>query len=123
MNKKERPILSDLVNAGTSDVEKFQNEVIRPIIKMQHNLLVASFKNYLQKRKIDFLALSDPKKRSRISSVFKTDNTYKNTILGFIIGHFSLEEYAFYIANSSEINKRILQISSQRICDSIQELN
>ena len=123
MNKKERPILSDLVNAGTSDIEKFQNEVIRPIIKMQHNLLVASFKNYLQKRKIDFLALSDPKKRSRISSVFKTDNTYKNTILGFIIGHFSLEEYAFYIANSSEINKRILQISSQRICDSIQELN
>ena len=90
---------------------------------MQHNLLIASFKNYLQKRKIDFPAISDPKKRSRISSVFKTDNTYKNTILGFIIGHFSLEEYAFYIANSSEINKRILQITSQRIRDSIQELN
>jgi hypothetical protein len=123
MHKKERPLLPDLVNAGTSDIEKFQNEVIRPIIKMQHNLLIASFKNYLQKRKIDFPAISDPKKRSRISSVFKTDNTYKNTILGFIIGHFSLEEYAFYIANSSEINKRILQITSQRIRDSIQELN
>ncbi len=123
MNKKERPILPDLVNPRTSDVEKFQNEVIRPIIKMQHNLLIASFKNYLQKRKIDFPAISDPKKRSRISSVFKTDNAYKNTILGFIIGHFSLEEYAFYMANSSEINKRILQITSQRIRDSIQELN
>lgn len=123
MHKKERPLLPDLVNAGTSDIEKFQNEVIRPIIKMQHNLLIASFKNYLQKRKIDFSAISDSKKRSRISSVFKTDNTYKNTILGFIIGHFSLEEYAFYIANSSEINKRILQITSQRIRDSIQELN
>jgi hypothetical protein len=123
MHKKERPILPDLVNPRTSDVEKFQNEVVRPIIKMQHNLLIASFKNYLQKRKIDFPAISDSKKRSRISSVFKTDNAYKNTILGFIIGHFSLEEYAFYIANSSEINKRILQITSQRIRDSIQELN
>jgi len=48
MTKKERPILSDLVNAGTSDVEKFQNEVIRPIIKMQHNLLIAFFKSYVQ---------------------------------------------------------------------------
>ena len=62
MTKKERPILSDLVNAGTSDVEKFQNEVIRPIIKMQHNLLIAFFESYVQQRKIDFISLTLEKK-------------------------------------------------------------
>ncbi len=54
MDKKERPIIADLLNDGTLEIEKFQNEVIRPIIKMQHNLFVGVFKNYLQKRKIDF---------------------------------------------------------------------
>ena len=61
MNKKERPVLENLVNVGTTEIEKFQNEVLRPIIKMQHNLLIASFNNYIQKRKIDFLVLSEQK--------------------------------------------------------------
>ncbi|PQJ81344.1 glyoxalase [Polaribacter glomeratus] len=122
MKNKERPILADLVNAGTLDIEKFQNEIIRPIIKMQHHLLVASFQNYLQKRKIDFSNLTEQKKRSRISSIYKTDNNFKNLTLGFIIGHFSLDEFAFYTANISEVHKRVLQITTQRIKDSILEL-
>ena len=123
MNKKERPIIADLVNAGTSDIEKFQNEVIRPVIKMQHELLISSLKNYLQKRKVDFSILPDKKKRSKISSIYKTDNNYKNMTLGFVIGQFSMGEFTFYSENSSEINKRILQITSQRIKDSISEVS
>ncbi len=123
MNKKERPIIADLVNAGTSDIEKFQNEVIRPVIKMQHELLIGSLKNYLQKRKVDFSVLPDKKKRSKISSIYKTDNNYKNMTLGFVIGQFSMDEFKFYADNSSEINKRILQITSQRIKDSISEVS
>ncbi|WP_237588812.1 glyoxalase [Polaribacter sargassicola] len=122
MIKKERPILEDLVQEGTSEMEKFQNEVLRPIIKMQHNLLISAFKQYLRKRKVDFTDLPDKKKRSKISSVFKTDNNYKNINLGFIIGHFSSEEFIFYADNSSEINRRILQIVSQRIKDSVLEI-
>ena len=123
MDKKERPIIADLVNAGTSDIEKFQNEVIRPVIKMQHDLLISSLKNYLQKRKVDFSVLPDKKKRSKISSIYKTDNNYKNMTLGFVIGQFSMDEFKFYADNSSEINKRILQITSQRIKDSISEVS
>jgi hypothetical protein len=122
MIKKERPILLGLIKESTSDIEKFQNNNLRPIIKMQHSLLVASFKNYLEKRNVDFSILTEPKRRSRVSSIFKTDNTYKNISLGFIIGHFSLEEFKFYINHSSEINRRILQITAQRIKDSLSEI-
>jgi hypothetical protein len=123
MKNNQRPILSDLVNAGTLDIEKFQNEIIRPIIKMQHQLLISSFQNYVQKRKIDFSTLTEKKKRSRISSIYKTDNNYKNLTLGFIIGHFTFEEFTFYAANVSEVHKRILQIITQRIKDSIAYIN
>ncbi len=48
---KERPVLTNLVNEGTSDIEKFQNEILRPIIKMQHELLIAFLKVSYKKEK------------------------------------------------------------------------
>ena len=122
MTKKERPILSDLVNAGTSDVERFQNEVIRPIIKMQHNLLIAFFKSYVQQRKIDFISLTLEKKTKHIRSMLTKDINFKNILLGSIIGHFSMDEFSFYHQNTSEVNRRIVQITKQRLQDSISEL-
>ena len=50
MNKKERPILKNLIKEDTSELEYFQNITIRPIIKMQHDLLILSLSNYLKKR-------------------------------------------------------------------------
>ena len=40
MNKKERPIIKNLINELTTEIESFQNTTIRPIIKMQ--TLIAS---------------------------------------------------------------------------------
>jgi hypothetical protein len=119
---KERPELVNLVNKNTTDVEKFQNEVLRPIIKMQHYLLIAFFENYLQKRKIDFKALSKEKKKLKIKSIFEKDINFKNLILGIVVGHFSVNEYLYYTQSSSEFNKRVLQIIIQRFQDSILEI-
>jgi hypothetical protein len=43
MSNKVRPVLKNLINSNTSDLERFQNQVIRPIIKMQNNLLTVFF--------------------------------------------------------------------------------
>ncbi len=44
---KERPVLQDLIKDNMSVIELFQNQTLRPVIKMQHDLLIASFKNYI----------------------------------------------------------------------------
>lgn len=118
MKSKVRPQLSDLVNTGTLEIEKFQNEAIRPIIKMQHNLLIILFKNYIKKRKIDFHNLKIEKQKAKINSILTKDIIFKNLILGSIIGHFSDEELTLYLKDSSELKKRILQIIKQRLQDS-----
>lgn len=120
--KKERPILQDLVSESTTETEVFQNSVLRPIIKMQHHLLIAFFKTYLIKRKVDFTNLSEQKKRAKIKSVLEKDLQFKNQILGTVLGHFSLDEYKIYQNNSSEFNRRIKQIIIKRLQDSIDEL-
>ncbi|MFK8060084.1 MAG: glyoxalase [Polaribacter sp.] len=122
MTKKERPILSNLVQEGTTEIEKFQNEVLRPIIKMQHNFLISFFKNNTEKRKIIFDELPNDKKKKVIRTSLTKDINFKNILLGSIIGHFSLDELEFYQQNTSEINRRILQIVKQRLQDSISEI-
>jgi hypothetical protein len=123
MNKKEKPILSELVNAGTSDIEKFQNEAIRPIIKMQHNLLIILFQNYLKHRKINFNNLKKEKQKERINIILTKDTNFKNILLGIVIGHFSKNELMFYTKNTSELKRRIIQIVNQRSQDSLLDLS
>jgi len=119
---KERPVLEDLIKDNMSALELFQNQTLRPVIKMQHDLLIASFNMYKAKRKIDFSSLTDQKKRSKSKAVFVKDINYKNLTLGFIIGAFSLEEFAYYSLNASELNKRIIQIVIRRVQDSLTEI-
>lgn len=112
---KERPLLSNLVNENTTETEKFQNEVLRPIIKMQNDLLIALLKAYLKKRKVDFNVLSEPNKKSIIKSIFQKNMNLKNLLLGIVLGNFSLDEFLFYEKKASEFNKRIIQIIIQRL--------
>ena len=55
---KERPILQDLIKENMSALELFQNQTLRPVIKMQHGLLISAFKNYIAKRKMDLSTLT-----------------------------------------------------------------
>ena len=122
MNKKERPIIKDLVKKHTTEIESFQNTIVRPIIKMQHPLLVASFKNYLEKRKVDLQSCSDLEINNKIKSIYNKDISYRNISLGLIIGHLSTSEFSYYINYSSEINKRIIKIIHQRVHNSLSEI-
>ena len=50
MNDKLRPVLKNLINSNTSDLERFQNEVIRPIIKtIANNIGWISFSEIYKK--------------------------------------------------------------------------
>jgi predicted histidine transporter YuiF (NhaC family) len=114
---KERPILNNIVSEKTLEIETFQNAILRPIIKMQHELILALFQNYVTKRKIQFATIDDQKKRDIIQNIFEKDINFKHVVLGIFIGHFSSEEFEVYVKRSSEFHKRIIQITIQRILD------
>lgn len=127
MNKRSenlhtiRPIIASakIYDAMSSD-EKFQNETLRPIIKMQHDLFVAVFKNYISKRKNVFYELSLQKQLDYMENAIHKDMKFRNSIKGMIIGQFTIEEYDTYIQNSSALNKRMMNIVKNRLINSIQ---
>ena len=114
---KERPIIKNIVSDKTLPFETFQNVTLRPIIKMQHDLILALFQSYVQKKKIVFGSLENQSAKDKIKSIFEKDINFKHLIMGIIIGHFSAEEFDRYNLNTAEFHKRIIQITVQRIQD------
>ena len=112
---KIRPIIENIGSFEDKNaVEKFQNETLRPIIKLQHELLLAFFENHLNKKKIVFDQLNRQKKIDLMSSIFKNDNLFKTELKGLIIGHFTTQEYKDYLAISVDANKRIFTMIKER---------
>ena len=102
--------------------ERFQNETIRPIVKLQSDLFVAVFRNYISKHKNKFYDLKLEKRLEYIENAVQRDIKFRNSLKGIIIGHFTLAEYELYIQNSSALNKRMMNIVKERLQSNIQLL-
>jgi hypothetical protein len=111
------------VTVETSEEEFFQNETLRPITKLQNDLILAVFQNYMRKSKIDFRQYGLQKKLDFIENSLKKDIKFQNVLKGIVIGFFTLEEYNRYNANSSALNKRITNLLVERIKSQIQLLD
>ena len=106
--------LGSVTNQSSTD-ELFQNEVLRPILKLQNDLFTASFINYIEKNKTDFYSQTTEKKMSTIENAIQKDIKFRNSLKGMIIGLFTTDEYAEYKKNSSSLNKRMMSMLIERL--------
>ncbi|MFV8337290.1 glyoxalase [Flavobacterium sp. RSP29] len=113
------------VTTQSSTEESFQNEVLRPILKLQNDLFIASFLNYVAKNKADFYTHTVERKLSVIENAIQKDIKFRNVLKGMIIALFTQDEYGVYIKNSSNINKRMMSMLIERLKSQVQlfELN
>ncbi|MBF4472053.1 glyoxalase [Flavobacterium sp. HJJ] len=107
-------------NIESSSEELFQNEVIRPILKLQNDLFIASFLNYISKYKRDFYAKSVESKLAVIENAIQKDIKFRNALKGMVIALFTTDEYALYIQNSSSLNKRMMNLLIERLKSQVQ---
>lgn len=108
-----------ITNQSSSD-ELFQNQVLRPILKLQNDLFVAAFINHLGKNRIDFNTFSVEKKLATIENAIQKDIKFRNALKGMIIALFTIDEYELYIKNSSSLNKRMMGMLIERLKNQVQ---
>ena len=113
---KVRPVIDSIdIQLVNSDGEKFQNQVLRPIIKFQHELLIVIFNDYLLSKKIDLESFSDEIRMDKVDVIFKKDKELVSQLKSVIVGFFTSKECEIYFTMKSEINKRMIQIVRERI--------
>jgi hypothetical protein len=111
-----RPAIPSIqFKSNSSTEEKFQNDVIRPIIKLQHDLIVCNFIHFLARKNIDIATFNENQKNDYLQKLFKTNTELKTELRSLIIGLFTLEEYKEYLKLKPQLNKRINTIIQNRI--------
>ncbi len=120
---KLRPIIeSAKVTSLMKTEEIFQNKTLRPVIKLQNDLLIEVFKHYVSKHKNVFYSLSIEKKLEYIESTIQKDQKLRNSLKGIVIGLFTINEHKEYVHNSSALNKRMMNLVKERFKDNLLQL-
>ena len=112
LRPKIKSIQQDL---STLDLEQFQNDKLRPILKQQHEILLALFQSSLSRDKVPFAELKAEEKRSKLNQLFQKDLSFKNQSIGAVIGMLTVDEYTVYTKDMSAHNRRIITMLKQRI--------
>ncbi|PHR97050.1 MAG: glyoxalase [Leeuwenhoekiella sp.] len=115
-------IPSAQVNDSMSADEQFQNGTLRPVVKLQNDLLLEAFRNYIAKHKNVFYNLTIERRMNYIENAIQKDIKFRNSLKGMVIGQFTVDEYRRYIQNSSALNKRMMNLVKERIQSNIQLL-
>ena len=116
-----RPIIESIIISETmSSEERLNNETLRPVIKLQNDLFIEVFRNYIAKHKNVFYQLTLEKRLNYIENAIHKDIKFRNSLKGMVIGQFTVDEYLTYIKNSSSLNKRMMNIVKQRLQSNIQ---
>lgn len=98
-----------------SVAEQFQNDTLRPILKMQNDHILELYKHFLVKRKVKFAGMSIPQRHQWIEDSLRKDNRLRSILLGMIIGQFTQSELAQFIEMESELRRRITNLMTQRL--------
>ena len=112
LRPKIKSIQQDL---NTSHLEQFQNDKLRPILKLQHEIVLVLFQSNLFRNKVLFAELKVEEKRSKLDQLFRKDLSFKNQSIGAVIGMLTLDEYTVYTKDTSSHNRRIITMLKQRI--------
>jgi hypothetical protein len=117
--KELRPEIHSARTEGTTDMEHFQNAVLRPVIKFQHDLILGLVQHHAHFD--DLIKNKGPRTdfQLRVQQFVAKQNELKNQLIGCVLGNFTREEFTEYRKNSNEHNKRIIQMIVQRVTDTV----
>ena len=104
---------------NTTAIETFQNETLRPVLKLQNEVYLSVFENYAIKLKSDFKTLSTEKKWKFIEQRIQNNISLKNIFIGITIGMLTDEELEVYLLETKTYNKRILTMLIERLRNQI----
>ncbi len=103
-----------------NSAEAFQNQTLRPILKLHNDLFNTLFQNYLVKRKQGgpdgkFARTTRPEQVAYTDHTIRTDQKFKNLLVGTVVGHFTALELAAFLEDEPELTRRMVNMIIDRL--------
>ena len=119
--RRVRPVL-DLDTTESRPVERFQNETLRPILKLLNPTLLRLVAERLSRYGVGFADMDRTDQRDRLRNLIKEDGRLKRTLLGMVVGHLTEEELETYLAHKDEVRRRTVPMLLARAQDQIETI-
>ncbi len=103
------------VYENSREIEIFQNQVLRSVLKLQNEMYLMLFKEYALRKISGFTVLSTEKKTGFIDQNLQKDHALRNLLIGMTIGMLVPEEMKIYLSDTKAFNKRIITMLAERI--------
>jgi hypothetical protein len=110
--KELRPLI-ETENKTVTEIERFQNQVLRPILKFQHAIFEIEVSSNPLLEKLLKQELTAERRRFLIKGIVSKIEV-KNQLLGQITGLLTNSEYQFYYSKKKEMDKRIFAMLLDR---------
>ncbi|QKG57957.1 hypothetical protein GKZ68_15820 [Hymenobacter sp. BRD128] len=100
-------------------VADFQHQVLRPVLKLQHAVLLATVADFAR----DYRLPLAPAEATRLLTELLARNArLRATIAGLAVGLLTTPELAFFRQHRAELTRRLLDLAGQRVLSSLPEL-
>jgi hypothetical protein len=116
-NERSEPVRPQVATEPTavSTAEQFQNQTIRPILKLLDGSIQTLWQHHWPKRKTPFDRFSPQEKMAYIERAVRDDTRLRLTLIGMVLGQFTPEEWQTYMNAEAEITRRITALITQRL--------
>ncbi len=104
-----------------TDLELFQNEILRPILKYQNTGLCRLTLSYCYQMNPAFSSLSGTKKRKMLNDLLSGNQALRNQLTGMIISFLDASDWEFYELQQKDIHKRMIQMIAVRVLENYEK--
>ena len=108
-------IAAELPETSSSTAGDFLHRTLRPVLKLQNELLLLVVADFIQEHHIPFQIASSVERERLVAELLTRNVKLRYTIIGLIRGMFTSAETAFYRQHRSELNRRLLELATQRV--------
>ena len=102
-------------SSESSALEMFQNKTLRPILKLQNQVLVESFKGLNLLKMGAYPRLDGSQKRIWVRNILSKEAITRNVMIGIVLGMMTQEELRFFFDHEKECRQRIMDMVAERL--------
>jgi hypothetical protein len=106
--KALRPEIKKEIKEVT-EIELFQNAVLRPILKFQHELWLLEWQHNSLFKPVKAL-INEAEQRKLLQSIFSKNPGLVQRYIGMTAAYFTLAEFQYYLEAKNEVDKRIKEL-------------
>ena len=103
-------------------VADFQHQVLRPLLKLQHAVLLATVADAAYDYHLPLDPAAPAEARRLLAELLTRNTRLRATLTGLVVGLLTQPELAFYRQHRPELNRRLLDLAHERLLTSLAEV-